>query len=383
MLISSSAIAYNLFLPSIPDIADAFAVSIFQVQGTLIAFLIAYALAQFFYGGFSDRFGRRPTLLFGLAVYVVASLLCAVSTSITMLLAARILQGIGAAGSIVMVRSIVRDLFDRENAARALAIISTVMVFAPATAPAIGGFLHTRYGWQASFVFLAGLGAILFAYCALRMAETSEAGRASLFENLRALVGGYAVLVRNRAFVAYNLNIGFIGGAIFAWFAGVPVVLINSYGVAPDTFGLLMMLGTSGAFCGYGTAIWLTGRIGVNRMIVLGTAIGMLGASIYLALPLAGVFTPVAATAPIFVFNVGLSMTFPAVMAAAVSVRPHYAGTAAAMNGLMQYGMAAVTTLLVGALPHTTHLPLAWIIFTAQAGAVFASIVGWCSRSSE
>ena len=93
MLISGSAIAYNLFLPSIPDIAGAFETSIFNVQGTLIAFLIAYALAQFLYGGFSDRFGRRPTLLWGLAIYVLASLLCALATSMTMLMVARILQG--------------------------------------------------------------------------------------------------------------------------------------------------------------------------------------------------------------------------------------------------------------------------------------------------
>ena len=136
-LISGSAIAYYLFLPSILDIG----VSIFTVQTTLIAFLVAYALAQFFYGGVSDRFERRPTLLWGLAIYVIASLICAFATSMTMLLLARILQRIGAAGSIVMVRLIVRDLYDRKNSARALAVISTVMVFAPATGPAIGGYL--------------------------------------------------------------------------------------------------------------------------------------------------------------------------------------------------------------------------------------------------
>ncbi len=94
-LISGSAIAYNLFLPSMPDIGLAFGVPIFTVQTTLIAFLVAYAGAQFLYGGVSDRFGRRPTLLWGLAIYVIASLLCALSTTMTMLLLARILQGSG------------------------------------------------------------------------------------------------------------------------------------------------------------------------------------------------------------------------------------------------------------------------------------------------
>lgn len=383
MLISSSAIAYNLFLPSMPDIGLVFGVSIFTVQSTLIAFLVAYALAQFFYGGVSDRFGRRPTLLWGLAIYVIASLLCAYSTSITMLLLSRILQGVGAAGSIVMVRSIVRDLFDRKDSARALAIISTVMVFAPATAPAIGGYLHVHFGWQASFLALAILGTVLFIYCALRMAETNSPESSDFISNIRAMIHGYSVLITERSFVAYNLNIGFIGGAIFAWFAGVPIVLIDSYGVAADTFGYLMLTATSGAFCGYGSAIWLTGKLGVNRMIVLGTSIGMAGATLYLALPLMGVFTPIAAVSPIFIFNVGLAITFPNVMAAAVSVRPEYAGTAAAMNGLMQYGMAAVTTLVIGLLPHVTHLPLAWVVFLSQLAAFAACIVGWRARPQE
>lgn len=366
-----------------PDIGQVFGVSIFTVQSTLIAFLVAYALAQFFYGGVSDRFGRRPTLLWGLAIYVIASLLCAVSTSITMLLLSRILQGIGAAGSIVMVRSIVRDLFDRKDSARALAIISTVMVFAPATAPAIGGYLHVHFGWQASFFALALLGAMLFIYCALCMAETNRPQSSDFISNLRAMIHGYRVLITERSFVAYNLNIGFIGGAIFAWFAGAPIVLIESYGVAPDMFGYLMLTATSGAFCGYGSAIWLTGRLGVNRMIVLGTSIGMAGATLYLALPLMGVFTPIAAISPIFIFNLGLAITFPNVMAAAVSVRPEYAGTAAAMNGLMQYGMAAVTTLIIGFLPHATHLPLAWVVFLSQFAALVACIVGWRARPQE
>jgi DHA1 family bicyclomycin/chloramphenicol resistance-like MFS transporter len=366
-----------------PDIAAEFGVPTFAVQGTLIAFLVAYALAQFLYGGVSDRFGRRPTLLWSLAIYVIASVLCAVSTSMTMLLVARILQGVGAAGPIVMVRSIVRDLYDRKQSARALAIISTVMVFAPASAPAIGGYLHTHFGWAASFWFLALIGGALFLYCLWWLAETNAVQGSDLLGNLRALVGGYKVLVREPAFIAYNLNIGCIGGAIFAWFAGVPIVLIESYGVAPDKFGYLMMTGTTGAFIGYGSAIWLTGRLGVNRMIVLGTAVGLAGAAIYLGLPLAGVYTPIAAIAPMFLYGIGLSLAFPSLMAAAVSVRPEYAGTAAAMNGLMQYGLAATTTLTVGLLPHTTHLPLAWVIFTMQAAAMLAAIAGWITRPAE
>ena len=366
-----------------PDIARNFGSTTFAVQSTLIAFLIAYAGAHFFYGGIADRFGRRPVLLWGLAIYVLASLACAGATSMTMLIAARVLQGVGAAGSMVMVRSMVRDLYDRKQTARALAIISSVMVFAPASAPALGGYLHTNFGWPASFLFLAALGALLFAYCAIWMAETHPAQGGNLLGNLKAMALGYRVLVGERVFVAYSLNIGFISGAIFAWFAGVPIVLIDSYGVAPDDFGYLMLTGTSGAFFGYASTIWLTARLGVNRMIVIGTSVGLVGASLYLALPLLGVFTPLAAIAPMFIFGIGLAMTFPNAMAAAVSVRPQYAGTGAALNGLSQYGIAALTTIAVGLLPNDTHLPLAWVIFSMQAAATVASWVGWRARPAE
>jgi DHA1 family bicyclomycin/chloramphenicol resistance-like MFS transporter len=383
VLISGSAIAYNMFLPSMPDIAREFGVSVLSVQSSLIAFLIAYAAGHLFYGGVADRNGRRPVLLWGLAIYVLASLACALSTSMTMLIAARALQGVGAAGSMVMVRSIVRDLYDRQQSARALAVISTAMVFAPATAPALGGYLHAQFGWQASFVFLAVLSTVLFAYCTVRMAETHQAHGSNLLSNLKAMALGYQVLAGQRVFVAYSLNIGFISGALFAWFAGIPIVLIDSYGVSPNDFGYLMLTGTLGAFFGYASTIWLTGRLGVNRMIVIGSAIGLGGASLYLALPLFGVLTPLAAIAPMSLFNFGLAVTFPNAMAAAVSVRPELAGTGAAINGLSQYGISAITTLVVGLLASNTHLPLAWVIFAMQAAAAIASWVGWRARPAE
>src|SRR3546814_158185 len=207
----------------------------------------------------------------------------------------------------VLVRTVVRDLYDRKQSARALAIIATVMVVAPATAPAIGGWLHARFGWTASFLFLAVLGTGLFVWCFVRMAETSEAASGSLFANLRAMAGGYRALVRSRLFLAYSLNIGFLAGGVFAWFAGLPIVMIESYGVTPETFGYLMVTGTMGAFVGYSSAIWLTGRLGVNRMIVLGTTTSFVGAAVYLALPLAGVLTPLAAAMPMDLVSLGLS----------------------------------------------------------------------------
>jgi DHA1 family bicyclomycin/chloramphenicol resistance-like MFS transporter len=382
-LISTSAIAYNLYLPSLPEIGRVFAADGEVVQLTLIVFLIGYAIAQFLYGGVADRFGRRPVLLWALAIFAVTSIACAWASTIGELIGLRILQAIGAAGPILLVRAMVRDLFDRKASARALAVISTMMVFAPATGPAIGGWLQTEYGWQASFLVLGGIGAAMWLYCYVRMAETNIPETGSLLANLRRLGEGYRVLAGERAYIAYNLNIGFISGGVFAWLAATPIVLIESYGLSPHEYGLMMLTATVGAFLGYANAIWMTTRFGVNRMIVIGTLTGFAGATIYIALPLAGIFTAWAAVTPMMLFSFGLAMTFPNVMAAAVSVRPEYAGTAAAMNGLMQYGTAALTTLVIGLFPHDTHLPLAVLIFVMQSGAVLAAFAGWRRRPSE
>ena len=215
------------------------------------------------------------------------------------------------------------------------------------------------------------------------MDESHKVQGDKFFSNLKLMAVGYRSLVSQRVFVAYNLNIGFVSGAVFAWFAGVPIILINSYGVSPEQFGYLMLTGTSGAFCGYASTILLTARLGVNRMIVIGTSVGLCGASIYLALPLLGIFTPLSAIAPMFIFAIGLAMTFPNAMAASVSVLPHYAGTGAALNGLSQYGIAALVTIAVGLLPSTNHLPLAWVIFILQLLATIATYVGWSSRPVE
>lgn len=383
VLISGSAIAYNVYLPSMPDLGRDFGVSIRTVQTTLIAFLVAYAIAQFFYGGVADRFGRRPVLLWALAIYVIASLACTVAPDIDTLVAARVVQGIGAAGPIVLVRAMVRDLYDRKQSARALSIISTVMVFAPATAPAIGGWLHAGYGWTASFVFLSVLAAALWLWCFLRMAETGERETGTLVGNFLAMARGYRVLMGRRVFVAYSLNIGFLAGGVFAWFAGVPGVLIDSYGLAPDHAGYLMVTGTMGAFIGYASSIWLTGLIGVNRMIVLGSTVAFIGASVYVALPLAGIYSPLAAIMPMSIFGLGLALNFPNVMAASVSLVPQYSGTAAAINGLVQYGTAAVTTLIVRELPHDTHLALGILIFATQCCSMGSALVGWRNRPAE
>src|SRR5664279_803388 len=143
----------DMYLPSLPDIARQLAASTAQVQLTISAYLIGYAVGQLFYGPMSDRHGRKPVLLAALALYCAASLACALSTSIEMLIAARFVQALGGSGGIVLARAIVRDLYSGVRAGRELSMIGSVMALAPVLAPVVGGILQTGFGWRAISLF--------------------------------------------------------------------------------------------------------------------------------------------------------------------------------------------------------------------------------------
>src|SRR5882757_3834526 len=161
LLAALSAIApltTDMYLPSLPDIARQLTASIAQVQLTISAYLIGFAVGQIFYGPISDRHGRKPVLLAALALYCAATLVCAVSTSIEMLIVARALQALGGSGAIVLTRAVVRDLYSGARAGRELSVIGSVMALAPVLAPIIGGLLQTRFGWRWIFIALVAVG---------------------------------------------------------------------------------------------------------------------------------------------------------------------------------------------------------------------------------
>jgi len=148
----------DMYLPSLPDIARQLGSSTAQVQLTISAYLIGFAVGQIFYGPVSDRHGRKPVLLVALALYCVASLACAHSTSIEMLILARFVQALGGSGGIVLARAVVRDLYSGVRAGRELSLISSVMALAPVLAPVVGGILQTGFGWRSIFVTLVAAG---------------------------------------------------------------------------------------------------------------------------------------------------------------------------------------------------------------------------------
>jgi DHA1 family bicyclomycin/chloramphenicol resistance-like MFS transporter len=355
-----------MYLPSLPEIGRALAAPIAQVQLTISSYLIGFAAGQIVYGPLSDRYGRRPVLFAALAVYVVGTGICAGAQSIGPLIAGRFLQGVGGAGSNVLARAIVRDLYSGVRAARELSLMGSIMAFAPIVAPMIGGVLQTQFGWRANFILMVVAAVIVFAVASQLLPETLRQRSIEPF-SLKWLGKGYLSLLRHRSFVAYLgiLTIGYAG--LFAWISAAAVVLEGIYGMSAVTFGFTFALGAAGFMAGAAGAARLVQRFGIDRMMGLGgslLAVGGTGFALIVALQIPNGLWLIVMMA---IYLAGLGLAMPQAMAGALTPFPERAGMAASLLGVVQQSAAAAAAATIGA-----YLgPSAWPV----AGAVLAA--GW------
>lgn len=364
LLAALSAIApltTDMYLPSLPDIARQLGASTPQVQLTISAYLIAFAVGQIFYGPVSDRHGRKPVLISALALYCAASLACALSTSIEMLIVARFFQGLGGCGGIVLARAIVRDLYAGARAGRELSLIGSVMALAPVLAPVAGGILQTGFGWRSIFVTLVIAGLIGSAIVWLLLPETLRA-RAADPVSPSSMLASYRAVARNPAYLAYlGLATASYAG-LFAWISGASFVLQNLYGLSPFSFGFAFAVGSFGYMTGAMIATRLVMRLGIDGMLGVGAvtlAIGGLGMVAAIAL---GFATAASLVLPVAVYLAGLGMVLPQAIAGAMTPFPERAGAASSLLGFVQQSVAAASGALTGWLLGENAWPLAAIV---------------------
>jgi MFS transporter, DHA1 family, multidrug resistance protein len=359
-------LSIDMYLPSLPEISRALDAPTARVQLTISSYLIGFAAGQIVYGPLSDRYGRRPVLFAALAVYVAGTGICAGAQSIAPLIAGRFLQGIGGAGSNVLARAIVRDLYSGVRAARELSLMGSIMAFAPIVAPMIGGVLQTQFGWRANFILMVVAAVIVFAVASQLLPETLRQRSAERF-SLAWLGKGYASLLRHRSFVAYLgiLTIGYAG--LFAWISAAAVVLEGIYGMSAVTFGFTFALGAAGFMAGAAGAARLVQRLGLDRVMGLGVSLLAAGGSGFAALVAGQIPNGLWLIVMMAIYLAGLGLAMPQAMAGALTPFPERAGMAASLLGLVQQSAAAAAAAVIGA-----YLgPSAW----PMAGAVFAA--GW------
>jgi DHA1 family bicyclomycin/chloramphenicol resistance-like MFS transporter len=368
ILVAISAVgplALNIFVPSMPGLQSEFGVSYGVVQLTLTLYIIGMAVCQLAYGPLSDRFGRRPVLLAGMALFVVASLLAAFATSIAMLIAARLLQAIGGASGLVLSRAIVRDLYDRDRSASVLGYITMAFVVAPMLAPTVGGLLDQVAGWRSIFVLLALLGAVALAATWHKLPETNRNLAPSI--RLAGLASGYMSLLRMPSFLAYGFTLGFSSAVFFAFVAGAPYVMVVVLGFQPLDYGLWFMIVSLGYMFGNFLSGRYSQRLGTDRMVTIGNLCTLAAGLAGLAAALAGAISPLTLFLPMLFAALGNGLTIPNATAGAISVHASMVGTAAGLAGFLQMGIGAGSAQLVGILQDGAPFAVLWVMAAAAS----------------
>lgn len=362
-----SALAMNIFLPSLPSMTAYFDTDYRLMQLSVALFLAMNAVLQLAIGPISDRFGRRPVILWSAALFMLATLGCLFSPSAEVFLAFRMAQAVIVTG-MVLSRAIVRDMVPETEAASMIGYVTMGMALVPMIAPAVGGLLDEAFGWQASFWLMFGFGALVMLVAWADQGETAVFRSASF----RAQAAEYPELLTARRFWGYALTAGFTAGAFFAYLGGAPFVGSVVYGLDPGRLGLYF----GAPAVGYALGNFLTGRfsvrLGVNRMILLGAAASTIGLGLSLVLAAAGISSAEVFFAFMTFVGLGNGMVLPNSMAGLLSVRPHLAGTASGLGGALMIGFGAALSALAGALltPESGAAPLRWIMFLSSVGSV-------------
>jgi MFS transporter, DHA1 family, multidrug resistance protein len=372
-LTAAAPLSLQIFLPALPAIQAGFGVGAGAAQLVLSLSILANAFATLAYGPLSDRHGRRPTILVGLVLFVLGSLLSTVAPSITLLIVARIVQAVGAAAGMVLARAIVRDLYDRERSAEMIAYLTMAMVVAPMLAPLLGAILTEISGWRAIFAFVSLFALLLLWQSAVRLVETRGAGAIPLGGG--SLLAGAGWLLRQGAFLAYMLQSTFSIAVFFSFIAGAPYFMIDVLDRPVTEYGLYFMLVSAGFMAGNFTAARISARTGLDRMIMAGTVLALAATAVSAALLAAGLWHPLSLFGPMTAAAYANGLTVPNAQAGAVSVDPALAGTASGLSGFSQMFVAALVSQAVGVLHNGTPYPMIAFMVVCAALALLGFVL--------
>ena len=353
----------DLYLASLPGMAADFGVSPAAVQQTLSLFVFGFGTAQLVSGPLSDRYGRRPVLISGLALYLVSGLACALTPSLDWLIAARFVQAVGCCTAVVVARAIVRDAYAPAEGARVMARALSLLALAPIFGPILGGYLQVAFGWRAAFVALALAGAAMWLASMRHLTESNSQLNSDAMRPGH-LVATYRDVLRTPAFWAFALPGSLSYASIFVFISGTPFVLIKVLGVPTQYYGYLFAVGVLGYLGGTLICRRLLGHIGVPRVLALGTSLGMLSGIGFLILVLAGVSHWTLVVMAQFVVMTAHGINFPCAQSGSMAPFPEKAGAAAGLFGCLVMYAALAAGTWVGGSHDGTLLPLASISAT-------------------
>ena len=373
-VVACGPLAIHILVPSLPGLQSIFDTNYATVQLTLTLYFFAFAGAQLIYGPLSDRFGRRPVLLAGMALYVGGGVICLSASTIEVLIGGRIVQGIGGCAGFVLARAIVRDLYEREKAASMLAYVTMAMVVVPMIAPGIGGYLDLWFGWWASFFLVVTYGIVVTVAAILVLHETNMTRQP--LRGITDLTRSYGQLLRLRVFRGYAFQVGFSTGAFFTFVGGASYVMVEVMGRPASEYGLYFMIVAGMYMIGNFGAGRLSVGVGIDRMIVIGTSLSLLATAVLFILSLSVGLTPLSLFGLTGFMVMGSGLSQANGLAGAVSIDPTRAGAAAGISGFLQMMIGALGTQAVGMLLNDTAVPLTAAMLLMLSLSLLSHVVG-------
>jgi DHA1 family bicyclomycin/chloramphenicol resistance-like MFS transporter len=351
----------DLYLASLPSLASGFRVPASTVQLTLSFFVIGFGGAQLIIGPLSDRFGRRPVLLCGLALYAAASALCALAPSIEMLIFARFLQALGCCSAVIIARAIVRDAYAPEDSVRVVTRASTWLSLVPLTGPILGSYLQVTFGWRAAFVAVGLFSLCVITITVMRLPETNlhkdpDATR------LAGLLANYRTVLGAREFWAYALPGALSYGSLFSFISASSFILIRVQQVPTAWFGYCFAFGVSGYLTGTLVCRRLVPEYGASAALRIGTGVSLAAGTLFLTAVTAGIAHWALTLVAMFLTMAAHGINFPIAQSGAVSPFPQQAGTAAGLMGAFCMAVALAIGTIIGATHNGTLYPLAIVI---------------------
>ncbi len=365
-------LSIDMYLPALPQLTEDLGATSSQAQLTLTAVLLGLAFGQLVAGPISDSVGRRKPLMAGLTLYIVASVLCAMSGDVYALAGLRALQGFGAAAGMVIARASVRDLYSGVEAARFFSSLMLVTGLAPILAPVIGGQVLAYTTWRGVFVVLTGFAVVLMAVAAFALPETKpREWRQPL--HLRSTFATFGSLLTRPAFVGNALAAGFGIATMFAYVSGSSFVLQGVHGMSPQAYSLVFGLNAIGLVGGGQINARLVGRLATESQLLLAALITAATAgAVLVGSVLLGLGLPVLLAA-LFVMIAAMGFVLPNTTMLALADNREVSGSASALLGVTQFVVGALAAPLVGLGGVASALPMALVMF----GVVLTSMTVW------
>ena len=367
ILLAFTPLGTDTFLPAMPTIARQFGAEPAAVQFGITTYFLGVAGGQLAWGPISDRFGRRPALLAGCILFLLASLACAAAGSVAEIVALRLVQGLGMSSGPVIARSIVRDLYAREHAARLLAQMIIVFSFAPIFGPLVAAALLTWQGWPAIFSLHALVAALVIVATLFGLKETAPAARASIHP--LHIAANFGSLLRDRRFLAPVATTLCTLAGIYAFVSNSAFALVQGAGVTIVQYSALFAVVMVGGIVGAWLSSRLVVRLGIPRLVRIGTVIAAATGAATGMLAWLGVAHWAALIVPMIGYMFATSFILPNVTAAAMSPFPQMAGAASSLLGAITFTLGALISAALGALFDGSARPLAAALAIAGLSA--------------